>query len=530
VNGGICAALYCGFASEARRPFQHGRPSGLEAGQIVAYNRGMRRLPRSALFLSAEYLLAVLLVGLVTGVLHLLRDLLNVEVTIVLYLLPVVISTLLWGLGPGVLAALAAFFAFNYFFIEPRFTLLVQRPQDLLVLAVFLATAVVLSQLLGRTRTALSAAQQREHEALRLYEFSTALAGQQTDQSIARTIAQYTVEVFQADRVEVLVEGLGDKPSSSVTLPADRSTAPDRPPTLIAPLLTARGLQGEIRVWLERTALTPAEDRLLKTFATQGALAVERSQLARSDTRARVAEESDQLKTALLSSVSHELRTPLAAIKAAVTSLRGGMVDRHSIARDELLATIEEETDQLNVLVGNLLDMSRIEAGVLKPQRAWNDLEEIISAALARLKQTARQHHLELAVPDDLPLVPVDFVQIQQVFINLIGNGLKYAPAGTIIRVEAQRRDRAAVVARVINHGPLVPDEQLDRIFDKFYRATAADRVTGTGLGLSICKGIIEAHGGRIWAENLVDGLAFNFTLPLVVKDMPPLRRIARDA
>jgi two-component system, OmpR family, sensor histidine kinase KdpD len=194
------------------------------------------------------------------------------------------------------------------------------------------------------------------------------------------------------------------------------------------------------------------------------------------------------------------------------------------------LATIEEETDQLNVLVGNLLDMSRIEAGVLKPQRAWNDLEEIISAALARLKQTARQHHLELAVPDDLPLVPVDFVQIQQVFINLIGNGLKYAPPGTIIRVEAQRRDRATVVARVINHGPLVPDAQLDRIFDKFYRATAADRVTGTGLGLSICKGIIEAHGGRIWAENLVDGLAFNFTLPLVVKDMPPLKRIVRDA
>jgi len=132
-------------------------------------------------------------------------------------------------------------------------------------------------------------------------------------------------------------------------------------------------------------------------------------------------------------------------------------------------------------------------------------------------------------VPDDLPLVPVDFVQLQQVFINLISNGLKYAPEATTIRVEAQRRDRE-VVARVINQGPPVPEEHLDRIFDKFYRVTAADRVTGTGLGLSICKGIVEAHGGRIWAENLFEGLAFNFTLPLEVKDMPPLKTIKRDA
>ena len=282
-------------------------------------------------------------------------------------------------------------------------------------------------------------------------------------------------------------------------------------------------------MWLDRAALTPAEDRLLKTFATQGALALERSRLARSETRARVAEESDRLKTALLSSVSHELRTPLAAIKAAVTSLRSGAVERQSIARDELLATIEEETDQLNTLVGNLLDMSRIEAGVLKPQRSWNDLEEIIGAALARLKQAARHHRLEIAVPEDLPLIPVDFVQIQQVFTNLISNSLKYSPEGSTIRVEAARRDPDVVVVRVINQGPPVPEEHLDRIFDKFYRVTAADRVTGTGLGLSICKGIVEAHGGRIWAENLADGLAFNFTLPLRVKDMPPLKHVLRD-
>src|SRR5512143_3199965 len=139
----------------------------------------MRRLPRSPLFIIVDYLLSLLLVGLTTGVLHLFGDVLDTPIATVGYLLPVVASTLLWGLGPGIVAALAAFFAFNYFFIEPRFTLLLARPPDLLVLAVFLATAVLLSQLLGRTRAALDAAQQREHEALRLYEFSTTLASQQ---------------------------------------------------------------------------------------------------------------------------------------------------------------------------------------------------------------------------------------------------------------------------------------------------------------------------------------------------------------
>jgi two-component system, OmpR family, sensor histidine kinase KdpD len=500
----------------------------VEAGQVFAYNTGMRRLPRSPLFVLVEYVLALLVVGLTTGALHLFGSVLDAQIATVVYLVPVVISTLAWGLGPGIAAAIAAFFAFNYFFIEPRFTLAVTRSQDLLVLVAFLAVAAVLNQLLGRTRSALSAAQAREHEAMRLYEFSAALARQRTDQSIARTVAQYTLDIFQADQVEVLVEAAGDQAPSSVRLPPAGLTALAGPPPLVAPLLTAGGLQGEIRLWLDRTALTPAEDRLLKTFATQSALALERSRLARSETRARVAEESDRLKTALLSSVSHELRTPLAAIKAAVTSLRSGAVERQSLAREELLATIDEETDQLNTLVGNLLDMSRIEAGVLKPQRSWNDLEEIIGAALARLKQAARQHHLEIAVPEDLPLIPVDFVQIQQVFINLISNSLKYSPEGSTIRVAAAQRD-PDVVVRVINQGPPVPEEHLARIFDKFHQVTAADRVTGAGLGLSICKGIVEAHGGRIWAENLAAGLAFNFTLPLRAKDMPPLKNVLRD-
>jgi two-component system sensor histidine kinase KdpD len=249
---------------------------------------------------------------------------------------------------------------------------------------------------------------------------------------------------------------------------------------------------------------------------------LERAQLAQVVTGARVLEESDRLKTALLSSVSHELRTPLATIKAAATSLRSGEVAWSAPARADLIAVIDDETDHLNRLVGNLLDMSRIEAGALKPQRQWNLLSEIVAGAMARLRPLSEQHRLEIDVADDLPLVPVDFVQIEQVFMNLIANGLKYAPPNTRIRIEAHAASAETLEVQVSNEGPPVPEAHLERIFDKFYRVTAADRVTGTGLGLSICRGIVEAHGGRIWAENLAHGFAFHFTLPLTWPGMPP--------
>jgi two-component system sensor histidine kinase KdpD len=244
-------------------------------------------------------------------------------------------------------------------------------------------------------------------------------------------------------------------------------------------------------------------------------LALERVRLSQAASRARLLEESDRFKSSLLSSVSHELRTPLATIKAAVTSLRSGTVEWDTEARADLLAAVEEETDHLNQLVGNLLNMSRIEAGALKPERSWNSLAEIVSSALERMRQQTEQHHIEVDVSADLPLVPVDYFQIEQVFINLISNSTKYSPIGTTIAIHAHPVDGEQLQVTVRNQGPHVATEHLERIFDKFYRVTAADRVTGAGLGLSICKGIIEAHGGHIWAENLDTGFAFNFTLPL---------------
>lgn len=440
-----------------------------------------------------------------------------------LYLLPVGLSTVLWGLGPGIAAAICAFVAYNYFFIRPYYSLLVLRTEDLLALIVFLIVAIVINQLVGRNKSSLSEATAREREAIRLYELSTTLAGLNYSETIVNTLAEKAIETFHGDRIEVMVEAKDGQPPLQVRKEDIPVTGPARIyptgssslPTLLMPLQSGRGLIGEIRVWRNARPFTAAEERLLRTFASQGVLALERARLAQADTRARVLEESDRMKSTLLSSVSHELRTPLATIKAAVTSLRSKAVPLDSEASADLLAAIEEETDHLNQLVGNLLNMSRIEAGVLKPEREWNVLEEIVAGVVNRIRSSAQQHTIEMDIPEELPLVPVDYIQMEQVFTNLISNSLKYSPLNTTIRIEATQLDSEMVLVQLTNQGPHVAEEDLTRIFEKFHRVTASDRITGTGLGLSICKGIIEAHGGNIWAENVPGGFTFKFTLPL---------------
>jgi len=474
----------------------------------------VRLYPRQIVVATGYYLLSLLLVALTTGALYVLRSSINPAVVALLYLLPVGLSTSLWGLGPGILAALAAFLAFNYFFIEPYYSLFVHQTQDILALVVFLGVAVLINQLLGRTRRSLEEATSREQEAIRLYELSTMLAGLNNEQAIVQVLAVHSMEAFQADHIIVFLETRPGRESVLASLP-EQEGPPDRKPDLLVPLQTARGLLGEIRLWRKAPPISPPEDRLLRTFASQGALAIERAQLAQAETRARVLEESDRLKSSLLSSVSHELRTPLATIKAGVSSLHSGEVDWESESRDELLAAIEEETDRLNQLVGNLLNMSRIEAGALKPERKWNVLAEIVQGVVNRISKRSISHEIKIEVSEDLPLVPVDYIQMEQVFTNLISNSIKYSPENSRIQISAWPSQTEEILVQVKNQGPPVPEPDLERIFDKFHRITAADRVTGAGLGLSICKGIVEAHGGRIWAENLPDGFAFNFSLPL---------------
>ena len=463
-----------------------------------------------------HYLASFALIALITAVFFILRDVLETTLVALLYLLPLGIITAFWGLGSGITSALVTFLTFNYFFIPPYYTFAVHRPTDIVILVVFLIVAVVISQLVGRMQASLAAATAREREATQLYEISTALAGLHNDRAIAEILAKQVQAVARGEYIQINI--MGSQPFA-IYLPDTK--APAHPPELTVPIQAARGVLGEIRLWRAAPAILSSEKRLLQTFASQGALALERARLADAESRAKVLEESDRLKSAILSSVSHELRTPLSTIKAAASSLRGKEVGWDSSARTELVAAIDDEADHLNLLVGNLLDMSRIESGALNPKREWNILSEIVGGVLGRMKHLAEEHRVEVDLPESLPLVPVDYVQMEQVFTNLVSNSLKYAPANTLIQIHAEVQSDSIRV-QMTNQGPQVPPEDLERIFDKFHRVTAADRVVGTGLGLSICKGIIEAHSGRIWAENLPDGLAFNFTLPLTWDGAPP--------
>jgi two-component system sensor histidine kinase KdpD len=464
----------------------------------------------SFLSLSRQYLLSLVLIASVTALFFALREALDSTLIALLYLIPLGMITAFWGLGPGIVSALTTFLTFNYFFIEPYYTFTVHHAADVVILVVFLIVAVVISQLVARAQAGLEAAMAREREATQLYELSTALTGLHDEHAIAQILAKQVHAVSQGEYVELNIVG-----TDPFSFQVPDIIPPTRLPELILPIEAARGVIGEIRLWRTTPVISSSEKRLLQTFASQSALALERAWLAQAESRARVLEESDRLKSVLLSSVSHELRTPLSTIKAASSSLRENEVSWDSPARVELISAIDDEADHLNMLVGNLLDMSRIESGVLNPKREWNILPEILGTVLVRMRHRVGEHQIEVDTPESLPLVPVDYVQMEQVFTNLVSNSVKYAPEKTRICIRAFVEDESIHV-QVSNEGPQVPQEHLERIFDKFYRITAADRVTGTGLGLSICKGIIEAHGGRIWAANVPDGLAFNFTLPLM--------------
>jgi two-component system sensor histidine kinase KdpD len=373
----------------------------------------------------------------VTGILLILRGVLDTTLIALLFLVPLGVITAKWGLTPGITSAVITFFVFNYFFIRPYYTLAVHRPTDVVILIIFLVVAIVISQLVGSAQAGLAAATAREREATQLFELSTALAGLPNDRAIVQILAKQVHAIAEGEYVELSITG---KRPLSYRIP--EGTPPPRSPELIIPIEAARGLLGEIRLWRAEPVIPSSEKRLFQTFASQGALALERAWLAQAESRAQVLEESDQLKSAILSSVSHELRTPLSTIKAAASSLRGRQVSLGSPASMELIEAIDDEADHLNLLVGNLLDMSRIESGALKPKRDWNTLSEIIGSVLARMKHLTVQHKIEIDVPETVPLIPVDYVQMEQVFTNLISNSLKYAPTNTTVHIRAYRMQK----------------------------------------------------------------------------------------
>jgi two-component system sensor histidine kinase KdpD len=470
-------------------------------------------------------------VAATTAALILLRAKLSTQVIALLYLLPVMLSATRWGLLSALIASLAAFLALNYFFLTPTHTLTVSNPEELLVLMVFLIVAILISQSVGAANLHAAQARARELEATTLYNLTKALGAQAGLDEILSSITRQVTEAFGLASCEILLTAAAGSLEPRARYESTDGNPAERGRPVEIPLAAHQATMGVLRLTTRRpdVQVAPTTMRLLTTFAAQVGLFIERARLAREADRARLLEESDQLKSALLSSVSHDLRTPLAAIKASATVLlQEEDVALDAAARYDLLSAINEETDRLNRLVGDLLDMSRIEAGALRLKRDWCDLDELIRAVAHRLSPHMTAFQIQLDWPADLPLIYADYVQIDRVITNLLENASRFAPPGSPIKVEAYA-EAAAMTVAVTNQGPAIPERLHPHLFDKFYRVFE-DRAPGmgTGLGLSICKGIVEAHGGRIWVESPVAdnaGARFVFTLP-ILSDALPLKRL----
>jgi len=494
----------------------------------------MRRSPPSAYALAA---LVVLSASLVSWGMLGSFDKLNLAMV---YLLGVVFVATRYGRGPSLMAVVLSVAAFDFFFIPPHLTFAVSDTQYLVSFAVMLVVGLLVSTLGARVRDAAEFARQRERRTQSLYALVRELAGPREPAEIAAVGARHVAELLHSEAAVLLpgtasgLEPLGDAVPTFARDPRELAVArwaldhrqeagaeTDTLPAgsvLYEPLVTggeALGVLG-IRLGAEQRPLAPDQRELIRALARQLAGPLERARLAASADAARIAAESERLRSTLLSSVSHDLRTPLAAITGAASGLLVEPPPKPEL-RKELASTVLDEAQRLNRLVGNLLDMTRLEAGTLEPKRDWQSLEELIGSAIARVEAYAGPHRFAAEVAPDLPLVPIDAALVEQALVNLLENAVRHGGPDGVVRVGA-RRDGGAALVEVMDDGPgLAPGDEA-RVFDKFYRAASGP---GAGLGLPIARAIVTAHGGRIWAETRTPrGAAFRFTLPL--GDAPP--------
>lgn len=456
---------------------------------------------------------------------------------IMLYLLAVVIASVFLGLFPAMLTALLSVLAFDFFFVPPLFQLFGFAPEYAITFASLLVLSLLVSTLVSRERALTLAARRRAEQVTQLYELSRDLAIAVDMQEILETILQHVQRTFDREAV-VLLPNNGDlalsASSAGKVLDSSELTAAEwafqqgRPAGYNTgtfsyasfryfPLETSRGIIGVMGICLagEKPDLHPEQVRQLGAYVTKAASSIERALFAEEASQAQILRATEKLQTALLNSISHDLRTPLASITGVLDSLRmdEGVLDPET--RRELVETAYGEAVRLNRLVGNLLDMSRLESGSMRISRQPCDVQDVVGAALSAVGTRLEGHPVNVDVPPEIPLVPMDYVLINQVLINLLDNAAKYSPDTGPIEVSAGLKNGFVQIA-VDDRGPGIPGEDLQRIFEKFYRVKRFENVVGTGLGLSICKGIVEVHGGKIWAENRQGGgVRLAFTLPL---------------
>jgi two-component system sensor histidine kinase KdpD len=457
---------------------------------------------------------------------------------VMVYLLGVVVVSMRFGYGPSLLAAVLSVFSFEFFFIPPIFSFAVRDLRHSPTFAVMFVVAFVVSSLTKRIRDQAQAARRRERDTASLYATSREFGQADSREALLESAARHVREAFDA-KVAVFLPAHGDtieavfadeefmrsqqgpESGASWAWKHQRPTGAgmDLLPSSLALFVPLNGSRGRVGVLgLLPDAPGHARDaeelRLLETFAGLIGSALERTTLAEEARQATLRAETEQLRNALLSSVSHDLRTPLAVVTGATSALLGDHAPADEAKRRTLITTAHEEALRLNRLVGNLLDMTRLDAGALKVKKELQPLEEVVGAALYRLDDRLRGRPVGTNLPDDLPLVPFDPVLIEQVLINLIENATKHSPAGAAIDIAARAVD-GEVEIEIADRGPGVDRANAERVFEKFYRVREGEG-GGVGLGLTICRGIVSAHRGRIWvADRPQGGASFRFTLPL---------------
>ena len=490
---------------------------------------------------------ATLAVAIAIAIAHVADRFLPLANLSLIFLMAVLFAAIRFGLWPSVYASLLSFVAYNFFFTDPHHTFIVSHREDVLTVVFFLVVAVIVGNLAARLKAQVEAMRTTAKRTANLYDFSRKIAGAASLDDVLWAAVHHVASTLQCHSLVLLPRG-GDRLEIASGYPPEDEMSPTAwgaaqwawehgqaagwgsgtlpgSEWLFLPLKTARGPVGLLGVSFEnpKRELTPDQRHLLEALVDQVAVAIERTNLVTDIEEARLLTETERLRSALLSSVSHDLRTPLVSIIGSATGLASCDGALSQADRAQLVQTILEEGERLNRFVQNLLDMTRLGYGALRPNREWVDLREIVGRALRQMARSLAVLEVEVQIPEDLPVLHVDPVLIEQVLVNILDNAAKYSPAGGRIEIAAGL-DGERVSVRVSDEGPGIPPEARDTVFDVFYRVRAGDKqAAGTGLGLSICRGLIEAHGGQIEALPGPGGRGTTIVFWLPVQPLPAI-------
>ncbi|HXR86967.1 MAG TPA: DUF4118 domain-containing protein [Stellaceae bacterium] len=482
--------------------------------------------------------IAIVAVALLAGLaLHQFLNVLNIALV---FLTAVLAVAARYGLMPSLFACALSVLAYNFFFLPPLYTLTVAEPENVLALIAFLFAAIIGSNLAAGARAQALTARTHARVTEELLAFSRKLSGVATLDDLLWATTYQIASMLKLHVVILMPEGM-DLAVKAAYPPEDQLDGADiaaakwswannhpagrgadtlpRARRFFLPLRTGRGAVGVLGLDREQPGLmlSPDSRRLLDALMDLAALAIERIHLQEDLDRTKLQAESERLRSALLTSISHDLGTPLASIIGAASSLKSVGERYGGVEREQLLSTILDEAERLNRFVGNLLDMTKLESGAIAPKQEMIDLGEIVGTALQRAGKVLANHRVKVDLAGDLPMLRLDFVLFEQVLFNLLDNAAKYAPAQSTVEIRARRRD-GVVELHVLDEGRGIPQDQIERIFDKFHRAQEGDRKgPGTGLGLAICRGFVAAMGGTIRARNRADRSGGDFIVELPI-------------